>query len=47
MDMRRVYGVMCAAATARRYSGWIQSNSVDKMVVGKWTKNGRVQLLQE
>ncbi len=30
-----MYGTMCAAATARRYSEWIQSTSVDKMVTGK------------
>ncbi len=27
-----VYGTMCAAATARGYSEWIQSISVGKMV---------------
>ncbi len=30
-----VYGTMCAAATARKYSEWIQSTSVDKMVTDK------------
>ncbi len=30
-----VYGTMCTAATARRYSEWIQNTSVDKMVTDK------------
>ncbi len=30
-----LYGTMCAAATARGYSEWIQSTSVDKMVIDK------------
>ncbi len=29
---------MYTAATARRYSEWIQSSSVDKMVTDKWTR---------
>ncbi len=33
-----VYGTMCAAATARGYSEWTQSTSVDKMVTDKRTK---------
>ncbi len=30
-----VYGIMCAAATARGYNEWIHSSSVDKMVTDK------------
>ncbi len=30
-----VYGTLCAVATTRGYSEWIQSTSVDKMVTNK------------
>ncbi len=35
MNVRLVYGTICATATARGYSERIQSTSVDKMVADK------------